>query len=459
MPTENENAVEFDPVTGWGWAIIPPATIGCYIHRDTGTEFNPQGRTYLGFDADGYDATGHDRDGFDRQGYDSRGFDGNNIHRDTGTYYHPVDHLTWDSESYSEDNDSLDWQGNSRCDNGDCSDSDCETCNPPDEDEDEDVDDERQWSSSSSFEDSLLGYDARAPRVHGWRPITVRDANGFCLLDRTLYAGHEIEMYSDDESADDVQFVLNQINSAYRRFKPQTTAGLCAIAKRDSSLDEYGDGGFETVTVPLTRDQTYGIFGSFKVLGGGHCSAWTKGDDVGHHIHLSRAAIGPLTLGKLLVFMNAEVNRSFLVGIAGRDGGFNQFAPGKKLTDAENGDRYEVLNVTDQTVEFRLFKSNLYSRAILKNYEFAVSAVRFCEDSPHGFEEPEYETDPLSYVKYRRYVASHHKEYPYLHAFLLTHHRLKRGYTMSSGLKPNAIPKERSPKFALIRTNEPLQQC
>lgn len=456
MPTENESVIQFDPVTGWGWAGYEPGQ--GYIHRDTGTQFAPNGRNYFGYDADGLDVDGYNRDGWDAHGYDRRGFDANARHRDTGTYYHPDDHLTWDEETYSEDNDDLDWRGNSRCDNGDCMDDSCETCNPPDEDDDED-DDDGQWSSSASFEECLRGYDVRAPRVHGWRGIVALDENGFAQPDRTLYAGHEIEMYSDNESSEDVEFVLNQIDRAYARFNPQTSTGRCAIAKRDSSLDEYGDGGFETVTVPLTREQTYGIFGSFKVLGGGDCSAWPKGDNVGHHIHLSRAAIGPLTLGKLLVFMNAEVNHSFLVGIAGRAGEFNQFAPGKKLTDADNGDRYEVLNVTDQTVEFRLFKSNLCSRAILKNYEFAVSAVRFCEDSPHGFEEPECETDPLSYFQYRRYVASHHKEYPYLHAFLLTHHRLKRGYTNNSGLKPNAIPKERSPKFALIRTNEPLAQC
>jgi hypothetical protein len=453
MPTENE--VQYCEVTGFS---LSPNSEGRIIHRDTGTPFNPSGFDHAGRDADGYDAIGFDSSGFDRDGWDSRGFDHDNLHRVTRTHYHPEDHLTWDSSPYCEDNDGLDWQGNSRCDNGVCRDDDCERCYPPDEDDDDDEEENSTWGSSS-FEDCLMGYDKRAPRVHGWSTRRVMGADGYYTTDRTLYAGHEIEMYTDDEDADDVAFVLRQLDSAYARFNPQTRTTRCAIAKHDGSLDDYGSGGFETVTVPLTREQTYGIFESFKVLGNGRCSAWTRGDSVGHHIHLSRAAIGPLTLGKMLVFLNAYVNRQFIVNVAGRDGDFNSFVPGKKLTDAENGDRYEVLNVTDQTAEFRMFKSNLYSRAILKNYEFAVSTVRFCEDSPHGFEEPETETDPLSYFQYRRYVAAHHKEYPYLHAFLLTHHRLKRGYTGRSGLKPNAIPKERSPKFALIRTNDPLQTC
>ena len=206
------------------------------------------------------------------------------------------------------------------------------------------------------------------------------------------------------------------------------------------------------MTVPLTREQTYGIFTQFKTLGNGRCSAWDNGDDVGHHIHVSRAAIGPLTLGKLGVFMNCEENRAFLEAIACRAANYNSFEDGKKLTDTETAERHSVLNITEHTAEFRMFKSNLYTKAILKNYEFAIAAVRFCEQSPHGFGETDSAICPLHVSSFRHYVATNRSSYPYLHEFMLTHPAIRGEYRRWSGLPENVTsPSERSPKFALLR--------
>lgn len=373
------------------------------FHRDTGTEFHPiTRRTCAGdrYDSEGYDADGYDADGYDSEGYGRDGYNG----------------------------DGLDQDGNSRCDNGDCDDCECEYCNP-----------------ASAFDDRLDDYGARAPRRLGWRPQPG--------VDRTLYAGHEIEMYSDNVEYDDVEYVLRQLDTLYAKHNPMTTTRRCAIAKRDGSLDE-DSGGFETVTVPLTREQTYGIFTQFKTLGDGLCSAWDKGDEVGHHIHVSRAAIGPLTLGKLGVFMNCDENRAFLEAIACRPAEFNGFEDGKKLTAPENAERYAVLNITDSTVEFRMFKSNLYTKAILKNYEFCMAAIHFCERSSHGFGETGTSSDPLHFTQFRRFVADNRSRYAFLHEFMLFHPQLRVGYRNNSGLPASvASPKDRSPKFALIRTH------
>lgn len=374
--------------------------------------------------------------------WDDNGFDRYGWHRHTGTPFHPETHLTregseYDSAGYNHagrdsegyDSEGYDEDGNSRCENGDCTDEYCERCNP-----------------SDSFSDRLDSYGCNVIRACGWT-----DKSTFGKPDRTLYAGHEFEMFSDHEDFDDVEFVLRQIDTEYRKHNPQTRTGRCTIAKSDGSLSEYNDYGFETVTVPLNREQTYGIFKSFDVLGSGRCSAWTLGTGIGHHIHLSRQAIGPLTLGKMLVFMNAEPNRDFLSAIAGRAPNDYADFSRKKLTSKESMDRYEVLNVTGCTAEFRLFRSNLYTRAILKNYEFAVSVVRFCETVSHGFGDVYYSTDPLHFHQYRRWLAHHHAEYPFLHAFLLGHSALKVGYKSTRSLPRNAVTKEQSPKFAMVR--------
>jgi hypothetical protein len=372
------------------------------IHSVTETEFHPTTRlTRDGerIDSEGYSVAGYNEDGYDREGYDSDGYD-----------------------QYGQDS-----FGNSRCANGECYDDSCEC-------------------RASNFDDQLDDYGTRAHRRHGWNP----DPD---LPGSYMYAGHEIEMYSDDEDFDDVEYTIKQVDDLYANLNPLTRTRKCAIAKRDGSLDEYGSGGGELVTVPLTTEQVYGIFGAFKTLGNGRCSAWDKGEDVGHHIHLSRAAIGPLTLGKLLVFMNAEPNRAFLEAIACRPAGFNKFRT-KRITDQENSDRYEVLNITNDTVEFRLFKSNLYSRAILKNHEFAIAAVKFCEQAAHGFGLVDAGTDPLHFMNFRRFVATNRRTYRHLHEFLLSHTALRVGYRNNSGLPESvANPKERSPLFALVHTS------
>lgn len=337
------------------------------IHRDTDSEFSPETeRTRDGSrrDSEGYDFDGYDREGFNRDGYDNEG--------------------------YNEDGE--DSYGHTRCDNGDCEDPDCETCH----------------SGGEEFQDYLRGYSSKATHIHVWRD---KSWNG--TRDRTLYAGFELEMYADDANTDYVDLVLSSIDERYRNLKPQTESGRCAIAKHDSSL-HHRDGGFECVTVPLTREQAYGIFGTINVLGDGRCSAWTVGDSIGHHIHVSRAGIGPLTLGKLMLFMNVDPNRQFLTFVAGRAAGYNKFEDNKKITRPENFQRHSVVNVTGATVEFRLFKCNLYGRAILKNYDFAMAVVAFCEAAS-------YRDNALHYTKFLRWVAATHAQYPYLHNFLRSH--------------------------------------
>jgi hypothetical protein len=426
MPTDhNGDEIRFCPNTGFGLLGFSSDGYAMYLHRDTGTAFN----------ADGYDI-----DGFNGDGISERGFRRNRRHSQTGTLFHPVDHLTWDGTVYDVYS-GCDYLGRSRCDNGECTDSYCDTCHPPDTDDD-----------SLSFDEKLDSYNCNVIRRHGWRDKSTPDN-----VDRTLYAGHEFEMFSDDVDYDDVAFTLAQIDNEYRRHSPQTRTRKCCIAKHDGSLQDYKFGGFETVTVPLSRDQTYGIFKAFDVLGGQACSAWTVGKAVGHHIHLSRQAIGPLTLGKMLVFLNAEANKGFLVAMAGRNcEDYAAFSTSKKLTDADRGDRYEVLNVTNTTAEFRLFRSNLYTRAILKNYEFAISTVRFCEAASHGLGEVEDKSSPLHYYNYRRFVADHHIEYPFLHQFLLTNERLGLMYRKHGVRKRNTIPSERSTKFRFVQRNPTL---
>jgi hypothetical protein len=66
------------------------------IHRDTGTEFDPNGMTV---DGDAYDSLGYDMNGYDVDGYNASGWSANSINRETGTEF-DIDGLTIDGDAY-----------------------------------------------------------------------------------------------------------------------------------------------------------------------------------------------------------------------------------------------------------------------------------------------------------------------------------------------------------------------
>jgi hypothetical protein len=378
------------------------------IHRDTGNEFDEDGYTVSGekYNDEGYDVDGYNEDGWNEDG----------INRDTGTEFN--------ESGYTESGDEYDSEG---YDSGGY-DSEGYDSNGEDSDGNTREDNERS-EQGEEFDNQLVDYGGDVLEICEWRQRPGQD--------KELLAGHEIEMYSDEVDIDDVGLVGSQLWKAYRQHNPQ--ADGCAIGKHDGSLDDNGPGGFETVTVPLTREQTYGVFESFDVLGKGRCSAWDKGPEVGHHIHVSRSAISGLTLGKLGVFMNLPANRKFLTAIAQRPPIYNDFEEGKRLSKPKNLARHSVLNLTEHTVEFRLFKSNLKTRCILKNYEFCIAAIKFCRSTSH---------QNLNRLDFLRFVAANRKEFGYLHTFLMNQETYAETYR--SCLPANvAYPKEKGKKPAI----------
>ena len=329
------------------------------VHRLTGTHFGPDRRTSDGerYDSDGYNWQGYDRAGYDHEGYDEDGYDSSG----------------------------LDDCGNSRCDNGVCEDWSCE-CH----------------SDGNEFENHLDEYSTCVVEAHDWEPKSSSD--------RTLYAGNEIEMYSNGEDTDDVDYVKSQIDRLYRACNPQTRTKKATIATADGSLD-YKPGGFEIKIVPLTRAQMYHIFSKIEILGDRRCSAWTCGLEVGHHIHLSRKALTELTIGKMGVFLNDPFNRPFLEHVAGRGPTYSHFENGKTVKCRRSG-HGNVFNTGGYaTVELRMFRSNLRGTGILKNYDFAIASVAFCQDV-------DYRRSSIDWQKFLKWMAGNYAAYPNLHEFL-----------------------------------------
>ena len=169
------------------------------------------------------------------------------------------------------------------------------------------------------------------------------------------------------------------------------------ILKSDGSLRS----GVELVTKPMTLEEHKDWRWADvleSVQGIAQSGAGTT--RCGMHVHINKAALSPLLLGKLLVFLNADYTDELICLIAQRRGNGYCEKDCKRLNDGgrlwryASPDRYERLNVTRHTCEVRIFRGNLRPERVLKNIEFCHAAVAFCRDasmkevaSPRAFKE------------------------------------------------------------------------
>lgn len=163
--------------------------------------------------------------------------------------------------------------------------------------------------------------------------------------------------------------------------------GSDAILKDDSSIASGSRNGayegFEIVTRPMSFENQIKAWTNFCESKPSALRSWDVGS-CGLHIHVSRASITPLTLGKLLVFVNAPNNSDMIKRIARRDSGQWARRYEKSFTDALKGApaRMEAINLMPtHTIEFRIFRGTLKVETLLSYIEFVKAAIEFCSDS------------------------------------------------------------------------------
>jgi hypothetical protein len=153
------------------------------------------------------------------------------------------------------------------------------------------------------------------------------------------------------------------------------------ILKEDGSLDS----GVEIVTVPLTLDSHLKSFNWQQVLSPLLDIALSGAGTVncGMHVHINKAALSPLQIGKMLVFLNSPAMRSRITTIAQRESNTYCERSEKKVTDGveRSESRYDIANVSERTVEIRMFRGNLRPERVFKNLEFCHALVMYCRDA------------------------------------------------------------------------------
>jgi hypothetical protein len=241
-----------------------------------------------------------------------------------------------------------------------------------------------------------------------------------------LYLGAELEV----QVRGDLEAKAADWNSASDGF---------FILKEDGSIGK----GFEIVTAPASlavhTAQWDRLLGDADLVHG--LRSWDADRSCGMHVHASRAPLSPLTLGKVLVFMNSPHTAVPLRRLAGRDSERWAKREPKKLTHAlahcrrcqtprktsgvgycrqcqertdaraEVGARRQVVNLCNSdTVEFRLFRGTLNLTHVLANLECVDAVLRWCMHNSIR--------DCESWPAFWAYVARHSATYKHLIAYM-----------------------------------------
>ena len=250
------------------------------------------------------------------------------------------------------------------------------------------------------------GYHETTPiQVHGWPTETA---------EHELCFGVELEMEHKRDSATGQRELAVALGG--RNGGLPGVAGRYVLA-RDGSLNRTG---VEVITNPYTLDYHRTTFGWDKVLGAvADIGKSGKGTDrCGMHVHMNRAAISALTLGKMLVFVNHPDNTALIERIAQRRSHFAQRIV-KRITEgkAASGQKYESLHIMEKTIECRIFRGNLRPERVLKNLEFCHSLVTYC--SVAGIRECQ------GFAGYIAWLAANRGAYKHLVKFLAPYYDYK----------------------------------
>ena len=256
-----------------------------------------------------------------------------------------------------------------------------------------------------TIESLYQSYTAKAERVFSFK----------CLKEPSpTYLGVELEL--EDRT-------IANLLSTWRVLKDH------AIIKRDGSVS----GGIEICSAPATIAIHKEEFKSFFAIVD-KIKLHAK-DNCGMHVHVDRAKLSELQIGKMLSFFYNKDNKTFINKIAGRkdnsyctldqerkmgSGVFFDTTKGgsytKQLVRKQTEGRYTGLNLTPSaTIEFRIFASTTDYNKFVINLEFVQSMVDFTRGSALTVKSIKDFSEKKVYLSF---LVSNKKEYPNLYTFV-----------------------------------------
>jgi hypothetical protein len=200
---------------------------------------------------------------------------------------------------------------------------------------------------------------------------------------------------------------------------------ICDETGQDYRLEEDGslDCGFEVIAQPRTYAAWKKYMPRFKkdVLAPCRKAKFRSGDTktCGLHVHSSKAAWTTKQLFRLFELMQKLKEDGFVGKVAQRENAdYAKLEFDLSSSDATRAllsrcspfnSRYVAVNITRDTIEFRLFKGNLRSERILKALEFCGSVWKFTKTLYARRGHPE---------RYYEWLLENQKRYPNLVSFV-----------------------------------------
>lgn len=216
-----------------------------------------------------------------------------------------------------------------------------------------------------------------------YHSIEVADELGFFGNPQDkLYLGAELEVeYTGQDIGDQAQEVLDTATYEGKPF---------VVCQEDGSLNN----GFEIITAPATlaiHKQVWTTLLTHEMAMNHLRSHDTS--TCGLHVHVSKAGLTQLTIGKILVFVNSPETRPHIIKLARRDKFYNNEYEPKKVSQGGklNIYRYEAVNLQNAaTIEFRVFRGTLNLGTLLATIQFChalchwagVTSIRDIESWP-----------------------------------------------------------------------------
>ena len=266
--------------------------------------------------------------------------------------------------------------------------------------------DEHDWEEESYDEDdqrdeNVDNYTARVDRHNIFKLPYEK------LKRDTLTIGVELEVQLRQGNDIDRNEVAEIIKNDFDGF---------VICKEDSSIGY----GFEIVSHPATFDYHKFAWERFFSNSSKYVKSYGS-NSTGLHIHISRKSISQLGTGKILYFINSDINKTFLDKISGRTATDYCYRNNNlKIVNIKNyRDRGAFCPFVHHspTHEFRLFKGNTKKESFYRTLEFVVSLTRYAQS--------ECSTINPNYRDYIQYVRSVHYLYPYLSNWLVSKNYIK----------------------------------
>ena len=194
-----------------------------------------------------------------------------------------------------------------------------------------------------------------------------------------------------------------------------------AICKEDGSIGY----GFEIVSKPATFEYHKTAWDIFFDNTAKYLRSY-KDRKTGLHIHVNQSFFSKVGVGKILEFINSDINKSFVDDISGRTQTEycmrNSRLKMKDVKTWRDRGAFNIFVSRTKTHEFRCFSGNVKKESFFKTLEFAVAMSNYSMS-----ECPCYN---INYRDFVSYVRSYHFEYPYLFNWLV-----ERGYLKSRELK------------------------